>query len=110
MDVERFDDAGFDDAGFTLLDRLDRRSTPSSRELTREFLEVGEWALFVDELAAELFRDQVPIDATERDLLRGLLYAFARVESDEKDYPMIWRRDEVLAALNVVDGVHSRAG
>lgn len=105
MNVEQFYGTGS-----SLLDRLDQRLTPTTRELTREFLEVGEWALFVDELAAELTQDHTLIDVVERDLLHELLYTFEREESDATHYKMIWNRDQVMAALNVVSAPRRQAG
>lgn len=104
--------AKFKAAGIALLDSLGRRLSAETHDLAGGMLATGEWGLFVDELAAELFQDHTPISATERDLLREVLYTLEREPRDQEDYPMIWNRDEVMASLNVVDdaGAARRAG
>ncbi len=101
MDVPRFTDTAT-----ALLDRLGDRLPAVDQDWLRGYLWGGEWGLLADELAATLTEDHTPIDPTERELMRELLYSIELDGSAEsaRAYPSVYDRDRVLAALNVVSG------
>lgn len=95
----------FDAVALRLLDALGCRVPHDSQEEYREYIEVGEEALFIDSLANELEVNQVVLSPHERDEMRDLLGYYEMDPNNEfhaRVFGRIVHRDRVVAALNVV--------
>ncbi len=82
-----------------LIDRLADRLPEVDRRDIREFDDVGEEGLALDLMAAVLMKNSIPITREQWDILHTLLYHFELPTGES----YIDRRDEVMAALNVVE-------
>lgn len=91
-------DTEFADRLRALLERMAARLPSEELRQYREFDDVGEWDELIDNLAALLVKEQVPISCDERDEFAAIL-DMCTVPSDEFAY--IKERGSLLASLNV---------
>ncbi|MFC3999378.1 hypothetical protein ACFOVU_25935 [Nocardiopsis sediminis] len=81
--------------------RLADRLPATTTEQLRTFHYVGEHGELADCLAAAISKARVPLTGDERDAVAELLRLFA---IPTEGLHFVDRREEIIAALNVVDG------
>lgn len=81
-----------------ILDRLADRLPPDRLDKLREYSAVGEWSLALDNLAAILLKNKIPVTVSEKEALHDLLYFYPQPDPYAS---YIVARDEVMASLTV---------
>jgi hypothetical protein len=81
-----------------LLDMFADRLTEQEVTWSREFSDVGEWALLVDGICAYLVKGEIPVTPAERDAIAAVL---AQFHDPRPVYEYLAYPDGTLAALIV---------
>lgn len=82
-----------------LIDRLSNRVPERELRQYREYARVGEWTELIDDLAAVLVNQSIPVSPAERDEFDSLLKSYD-LPIDCHEY--INKRAKVVESLNVV--------